>query len=147
MNILLVCTGNTCRSPMAEALARHLFPKEYYFRSAGIFAEEGAPATDGAIHAMASCGLDLSPHRAAMLTPALFTQADLVLTMTDSQKNAFLRRFFASPEKVQTLYEAAGEKGSIADPYGQSDAVYLQTAREIERLLHLILLRLEEKQS
>src|SRR3954466_6121375 len=85
MHILFVCTGNTCRSPMAETLLRHALEArgatQVTVGSAGSGAWEGAPASEGAYLVALEHGLDLSAHRARMLTRELVNSADLVLTM------------------------------------------------------------------
>lgn len=83
-----MCTGNLCRSPMAEALFQSRLIGDYpelsahvFVHSAGTSAIEGSPATSSAVQAMDLWGIDLEPHRATQLTPAMLLQADLVLTM------------------------------------------------------------------
>lgn len=111
--LLLVCTGNTCRSSMAEALARQYLEEkkrkaELQVISAGLAAVEGAPATPEAIQAAGELGADLRGHRARHLTPELVEQADLILTMTREHKQEILRRMPQARGKVYTLKEFAG---------------------------------------
>ena len=88
LRVLFVCTGNTCRSPMAEVLARRGVRDRGWEHvevgSAGVAAFGGAPASGGALRAAARHGLDLSGHAATLLTPGLVEEADLILTMSVS---------------------------------------------------------------
>lgn len=85
-NILFVCTGNTCRSPLAEVITRHQLEQRGWNHvrvdSAGTSAAWGAPASAGSLTAAAAIGLDLSGHRSQPLTPRLVEQADIILAMT-----------------------------------------------------------------
>ena len=86
--VLFVCTGNTCRSPMAEVIARRrvadLGWSQVEVGSAGVGAFEGSAVSEGALRAAARNGLDLSDHAASYMTPQLAADADLILTMTVS---------------------------------------------------------------
>jgi len=132
MKILFVCTGNTCRSPMAQALAIHLFGEGYEIASAGIMAMQGSAASTHAISAMLQRKLDLAAHKAQMLNEELIEWADLILAMTDGHKSAI------NSEKVHTLGEYAGTSVSVSDPYGGNLQVYLNCAEEIYILLEEI---------
>ena len=136
--IVCVCTGNTCRSPMAQTLARDWLKRrgvgaQVTAFSAGISAYTGEGATDGAKNAMRNRGLSLDTHRARMLTPEIFDGADLVLTMTQGHKQAILQ--VQPNEKTFTLSEYAGLGGYVDDPFGMSDAVYELCAQQLERLV------------
>ena len=110
--ILFVCTGNTCRSPMAAGLFAKILQEKgvtgVEITSAGLVAVDGAPASAEAIEAMRRAGVDLTGHRARRLTREMALAADLVLTMTRRQKEAVLALAPEAGEKIFTLTELAG---------------------------------------
>jgi protein-tyrosine-phosphatase len=139
LRILIVCTGNTCRSPMAEALLKQKVKEtEYSDRilvlSAGIFAG-GDPASPEACRAMAARGLVLEEHTSRQLSPQFVQAANLILTMTDSHKRKVLSMVPAAADKTFILTEFAGERGDVGDPFGGSAAMYEACARQIQTLL------------
>lgn len=146
MLILFVCTGNTCRSPMAEAIARkiaHEMGETIGFLSAGVAAFPGDGASAHALQVMTEYGADLSGHRARLLTRELVEQADLILCMTSSHRNAVLRIVPEAGEKVKLLKAAAELDGSleVSDPFGQSVDVYRRVAQEVEEAIRVVLER------
>ncbi len=135
MNILFVCTGNTCRSPMAAVLMDKLARErklDIRIESAGLAAPEGAPASENAAEAMRDYGVDLTRHRAKNVTAELLDQCDLILTMGAAHKAA-LDKF--APGRVFTLAEFAGASGDIRDPYGGDLETYKKCAEDIYGLL------------
>ncbi|MGI6492411.1 MAG: low molecular weight protein arginine phosphatase [Pelotomaculum sp.] len=152
MKILFVCTGNTCRSSMAAALARHLLaerswgPEEFLVASAGIAAVEGEPASREAIQALAEMGVDLRGHRAAGLTAEDLAQADLVLTMTAWHRRHVQELHPGEAHKVFTLADYARTEGDIPDPIGQPLQSYRATALRLKDLIDKALDRLEKEQ-
>ncbi|NLW17890.1 MAG: low molecular weight protein arginine phosphatase [Firmicutes bacterium] len=109
MNILFVCTGNTCRSSMAQALLEHMVAEQgltqITVQSAGIAAEPGAKASPMAEQALRELGIDLTGHRAQGLNQELVDWADLILTMTRRHKEFVLDTFPSALEKTYVLKE------------------------------------------
>ena len=120
--LLFVCTGNTCRSPMAAALMRRLLEEKgvtgVRCESAGLAAEEGAPASAGTVGALREAGIDLGSHRARNVTPALLGQADAIYTMSPSHAAMLAARAPACAGRIHVL------GGGIPDPYGGNIDVY-----------------------
>ncbi len=150
MKLLFVCTGNTCRSSMAEVLARQIAAEadrtEYEFLSAGTWASPGSPASDHARRVISEYGLDLESHRATLLTRGLTEEAELILTMTAAHKEQVLQLFPAAQGKVYTLLQFGhGQAGDVADPYGGDINTYRLAAAQIRRVLNGVISRLSEK--
>lgn len=136
--VLFVCTGNTCRSAMAESLARGIARErgitDIEFGSAGTAAWEDAPASDGALLVSLEHGTDLSGHRARLLTRELLDQTDLVLAMGPHH----LERIEALGGKGKTfLLTTYGSRGAIdrpiGDPFGGDLSLYRETYDELDR--------------
>ncbi len=113
-NILLLCTGNICRSPMAEGLMRQMLAGHPLF-SAGLDALQGEPADPIAVELMYRIGIDISGHRARRLSSWMMCEADLVLTMDRAQQRLVQRRYPSAAGKVERLGEPDGI--DIPDPY------------------------------
>lgn len=141
--ILFVCTGNTCRSPMAAGLAKKYFSEKLGCSvsdlrnygidviSAGIFASDGSKATPEAILAAKSLGADISRHRSRKLTSELINDADVVFCMTDFHVEAVRQMLPTAAGKVRTLTPG----GDIPDPIGGGAEVYGKTALKIQQAL------------
>lgn len=152
LRVLLVCTGNTCRSPMAEGMLRAGARRrglEVEVVSAGTGAYAGTPATPEAVRVMREeYGVDIGTHRARGLEPDLLAGSDLILTMTREQKAVIQLLASGAAGKVFTLKEFArqGENENLAadirDPIGQSLEIYRECAAEIAREIEGVLTRL-----
>ncbi|RME71144.1 MAG: low molecular weight protein arginine phosphatase [Verrucomicrobia bacterium] len=137
-HILFVCTGNTCRSPMAAALFRHALAaepeplKSLEVKSAGIAAMDGAPASPNAIEAVRKVGLRLDTHRATSLTRDLVDDALAIYCMTESHRQVIQMRFDPPPKHLYLMREFVARDpadADIPDPVGQAIAAY-EAARD-----------------
>ena len=138
MKILFVCTGNTCRSPMAQVMAAQLFGEGFEIISAGVMAMSGVTASAHAIAVMNERQLDLMKHQSQPVTDDLLASVDLILTMTTGHKGALSQN---AGNKAYTLGEYAGNKIAVSDPFGGDIEVYRTCADEI----HELLLKIQDK--
>lgn len=152
MRILFVCTGNTCRSPTAEQLLRQELARRgvegVTVGSAGVGAWDGAPASEGAYLIGLEEGLDLSGHRARLLTPELAAETDLILTMGRSHL-ARVRELGAG-DRAYLLTEFAGRPdgpADVFDPFGGDLEQYRTTYAELRELIGRVADRLVAQRS
>lgn len=146
-NIVFVCTGNTCRSPMAEVLFRSIlecegYDNEFTCSSAGVYAFEGDCASYEAVQAMKKFGLDISDHYAKTINFDMIKNAYIILTMTREHKRMILEVYPEAADKLFTLKEYAGyteDEWDISDPFGYNEEIYNACAEELETVLLKIL--------
>lgn len=146
MKIMFICTGNICRSAMAEGMMKKLIKEnnidaEVY--SCGIYAETGDYATYNAIEAVKEYGVDISSHRATSISDSKIEEMDLILCATQSHKQSVLSLNSELQGKVFTMKEYAklnknGQDMDIKDPWGYNEFVYRKCASEIEECLEEI---------
>jgi protein-tyrosine-phosphatase/tRNA A37 threonylcarbamoyladenosine synthetase subunit TsaC/SUA5/YrdC len=139
--VLFVCTGNTCRSPMAEAIFRRLAAERLgcepedierhgvIVASAGLAAWAGGPASAGAVEAAAELGGELRGHGSQPLSESLVQQADVILTMTAAHRAALLAQY---PEAGGRVVMLSPDRRDVIDPIGGSLETYRSCARQIQ---------------
>lgn len=138
--VLVVCTANQCRSPMAEGLIRQRVVAaasdgQVLVASAGTWAQDGLPATPKAVAVMAEQGIDIGPHRSREVTAGMLAQADLILVMTRGHAESLAAEFPEAAERILLFSALGGGAHDIADPVGLPAADYRRTATELAGLI------------
>ncbi|MEO1526463.1 MAG: L-threonylcarbamoyladenylate synthase [Planctomycetota bacterium] len=145
--IVMVCTGNTCRSPMAETLMREMLREKLgredavRVLSAGVAAHNGSSASQQSIEVMGEHQLDLTGHSSQLLGDDVMNVADLVLTMTRSHRAAILA---AWPEMHDRVFTLRHDGGDISDPIGMPIEAYRECATQMSQELEQWMQRLED---
>jgi protein-tyrosine-phosphatase len=137
MKLLFVCSGNTCRSPMAEAIGRRIAAErglhDVHVSSAGTGAVDGSPASDGAMLVAMEHGLTVHAHRSRALTAELVREADLILVMGDGHLDRVRALGGGDRAELLTSFASGGVvTRPISDPFGAGLDVYRQTFAELQ---------------
>jgi protein-tyrosine phosphatase len=138
--ILIVCTANICRSPMAagileQRLASRGLSDQVRVVSAGVYAEPGSAASKEAIITLRQRSVDIAAHRSQQLTPDLLDGADLVLVMQEGHRRSIFYFGAQYLAKVYLLTEMSGKHDDVADPFGGPIEGYVMTANRLEQLI------------
>ncbi len=151
--VLFVCSGNTCRSPMAQGLFTWIIAQDqgedysngYEIGSAGLFAIDGMPAAQAALDTMLEYEIDLSRHRSRLIDQEMVNNADLVLVMTREHYLYMMEMFSESQGKIYLLGDFAGyDDQEIVDPYGMGIELYRECALQIKGMLEAIVEKLSK---
>ena len=135
MEVLFICTGNTCRSPMAEVIFNETY-KNAHAESRGLFVQRGSKMTHNTKEILNREYGYAKNREAEQVRETDVVNAEYIITMTDAQKNEITRQY--GHERVYTLRELAGETGDVDDPYGKDIEIYADTFSEIRRLIQKI---------
>ena len=149
--ILIICTGNICRSPMAEGLLYHMLPDTLkgtvVVRSAGTNAYDGLEAEPFAVRALLDRGIDISSHRSRVIDDIMLADADLILTMEQMHREYVRQLLPSGAGHVHLLsdFEPQQEGQEVPDPYGGSLETYKCCARTIATYLEWVVDHLQKK--
>lgn len=148
--ILLVCSGNTCRSPMAKAIMQKLQEnvndQRIAVESAGLYTSNGLPASEAAQIVMQEMGIDITRHTSQVVSEALITEADLIFTMTREHRRLLTGLFPQKEVHIFTLGQFIGQpERDIADPYGLGLEAYRKSVQELKEILTIVMNLLSEQ--
>ena len=144
INILFVCTGDTCRSTMASAIMKEKIAqknlKKFRCSSAGLFVSQEVSMNENAKKVLKRLNVRIPRHKATQLTETMIARYDYVLTMTDEQKQTILNRF-PYFKNVFSVREFVGAE-NIGDPYGKGEAEYYNVARYLDIVVNKVIQKL-----
>ncbi len=150
MNILLVCTGNTCRSAMAGGLFEKALDDDgdgcIHVNTAGTNVCVSGPASENAIKVMEEMDIDISDHKSQQVTKEDIEEADLVLVMTGSHRNILIDLYPQYSSKIYTIPEYAyGTDEEITDPFGGDEEEYKECALQLREAIDAVYAKLKSK--
>ncbi len=140
--IVFLCTGNTCRSPMAEGLFRALGGEQktgLQAESAGLFTTDGLPASENAVLAAGELGADIRAHKSHVLTAQVVADAKYLVCMTGAHYDRVLEKYPQAEGKLFTFTDT-----DIADPFGGNLQVYRECAAQIKQAAQQVIERLSQ---
>ncbi len=141
MNILFVCTANTCRSPIAHGIFEKMLKHkdgEYTVASAGIFAHPNDMITEMAQRQLDKRNIDFSTRHSVQISKALVDEADLILSMTNNQRRLLVQSFPSAADKIHFLGDYTNRGDDVVDPYGQNMRAYNKCSNAIEDMLNIL---------
>ncbi len=146
MNIYYICTGNTCRSPMAEAIFHSHNKDGMDVRSAGIYAMDGGDISENAKRVIRDADIDFT-HFSRQVSEEDVRWANLILTMTTAHKQLVMQAFPFAADKIFTLKEYVRPYGShdVSDPFGGDVHMYRQTFQELTILTKDLFTKLNDE--
>lgn len=146
MKILFVCTGNTCRSPMAEAIMKELY-KDIEVSSAGLSAIDGDEISKNSFLVLKDLGIDYRGHKAKRVNQSILDSNGLIIVMSSGHRDRLLYEYNIDRSKVFTILELAyGIERDVLDPYGQGYDIYIKTRDEIKGAIEMIIENIKKLQ-
>lgn len=143
VRILFVCTGNTCRSPMAEAILKGKQLPEVEVKSAGTHAIDRAQISQHSLDVINENAL-VAPQQATLLTDEQVDWATHIITMTTAHKLFIINSFPQANKKTFSINEFTGEGGDVTDPFGRSKEFYEKTYNDLNNHLFIVVEKIKE---